>query len=322
MSGLLIVFCGVSQAQSTPLFSQSVSQIKHALISDSLSKETIDDAFKRVKRIRKSGRDIANEASKEVGVYGYLEQYLPKIVTDDLVVATRLYYKNNLPLLKALEKKYQVQPRFLVALWGVNNKLARESYGYDALSILTSLKHSKGDAVALEEIASVIKLNASKQLGDIALTSNWQGTLGLLKMKPSQLLNNAQDHDNDGKVDIWNSQADAFASIAQYLKSNGWNYEQTWGRQVKLPKSYANASLADTAFHPLSEWKKRGLRRFDDRALPSATIPAKLVAPDGSGGRVYLTYQNFELVNQLTNSVYDSIAVGYLANRIKYPAIN
>ena len=39
----------------------------------------------------------------------------------------------------------------------------------------------------------------------------------------------AVDFDGDGKRDIWNTEADALASIANFLKALGWNDDLTWG---------------------------------------------------------------------------------------------
>jgi membrane-bound lytic murein transglycosylase B len=39
---------------------------------------------------------------------------------------------------------------------------------------------------------------------------------------PSSFLKYAVDFDGDGKRDIWNTKADIFASIANYLHSEGW----------------------------------------------------------------------------------------------------
>ena len=36
--------------------------------------------------------------------------------------------------------------------------------------------------------------------------------------------------------DIWNSELDVFASIANYLNKNGWVYSELWGKRVKVQK--------------------------------------------------------------------------------------
>lgn len=318
---IALLSCTATAQQAQP-FAQTVLQLKDSLANESLSKAQIENAFSTVKRVRKSGHKNNVKEQLNVGQFGYLEVYLPHLVNDDLVKSARTFFKDNLALMQALEKKYQVQPRFLVAQWGISNQFASTSYGYDALSILSSLVHAKSEKVTIDDIQSTVQLMTSKAMGDIAITSNWQGKLGLLNMTPGQVLSGYQDYDNDGSVDIWGTTSDALATAAQYLSKQGWDHSQTWGRQIKLPKDFDEALLLDTKYRTLAQWSEMGLIRFDGRALPRAQVQARLTAPDGLNGRIYLTYKNFELLSQLNQSPYDSIAVGYLANRIKFPAIN
>jgi len=316
---LALSYCGTAMSQS---FSQSLSQLKQVLRNESVTDEQVELAFKQIKRVRKSERSKAAESEDEVGAFGYLEQHLQQVVNQQLVDKTRLYYKNNLPLLKSLELKYKVQPRFLVAIWGINNQLLQPVRGYQALSLLSSLNYSHPNTIPVTEIVNTIKLMSDQTLGDVEVISNWQGKLGLLNMKPSQVINSYQDFDRDGKVDIWANPQDALATAARYLATSGWNIDQTWGRQVRLPKGFDMQTLNDDSYRTLAQWSKMGLQRFERTSLPTAQLSAKLLAPHGIHGRVYLVYKNFELLSLFNDSIYDDIAIGYLANRIKYPAIN
>ena len=49
------------------------------------------------------------------------------------------------------------------------------------------------------------------------MKSSWAGALGQPQFLPSSFLEHAVDFDGDGRRDIWNSQTDAMASIANYL---------------------------------------------------------------------------------------------------------
>jgi len=142
--------------------------------------------------------------------------------------------------------------------------------------------------------------------------------MGQSQFMPATFLAYAVDYDNDGKKDIWNTPADVFASIANFLKQHGWDENYTWGRQVKLtqPIKSKDVGLDKQQAKPLSSWSDYGVTRFDGSALPSVDIDSWLIMPDGTGGRIYLVYDNFQTLMRWNRSSYFGISVSYLAERI------
>src|SRR4249920_333822 len=72
--------------------------------------------------------------------------------------------------------------------------------------------------------------------GDVAperLRGSWAGAMGQPQFMPSSYLKYAEDFDGDGRRDIWTSEPDVFASVANYLKQHGWTKGDAWGREVK-----------------------------------------------------------------------------------------
>ena len=62
--------------------------------------------------------------------------------------------------------------------------------------------------------------------GDIdrrKMRGSWAGAMGQPQFMPSSYLEVRRGFDGDGRRDIWASQADIFASIANYLRGHGWN---------------------------------------------------------------------------------------------------
>ena len=63
------------------------------------------------------------------------------------------------------------------------------------------------------------------------LKGSWAGAMGQPQFMPSSYLKYAVDFDGDGRADIWKSEPDVFASMANYLKQSGWAEDETWGRE-------------------------------------------------------------------------------------------
>jgi len=164
---------------------------------------------------------------------------------------------------------------------------------------------------------------------------SWAGAMGQTQFMPTSFNAYAVDYNGDGRKDIWTTEEDAFASIANYLKSVGWNDDLTWGRQVKLPENFDTDTIlkrgtrnhkqwlehwADSE-RSLSQWQALGLTRMDGTTLPQRDITAALVMPDDTNGRMYLAYDNYKALMNWNRSYYFVTSVGYLSDRIGYPAV-
>ena len=107
-----------------------------------------------------------------------------------------------------------------------------------------------------------------------------------------------------------------FASAANYLKQRGWNDQQTWARQVKVPSSLDGNLISLKLSKPVSEWQSLGVRNLDGSRLPVTRQAASLVMPDDRDGRAYLAYDNYKTLLRWNRSNYFAVAVGYLSDRL------
>ena len=126
----------------------------------------------------------------------------------------------------------------------------------------------------------------------------------------------ANDFDGDGKVDLWGSKPDTFASAANYLNKVGWDQNRNWGRQVSLPNNFSYQLTGLNIQKKLSDWSKLGVVRADGSKLPSADITASLLLPAGYKGPAFLVYKNFRKILIWNRSIFYALAVGILADKI------
>jgi membrane-bound lytic murein transglycosylase B len=149
-----------------------------------------------------------------------------------------------------------------------------------------------------------------------ALTGSWAGAMGQSQFMPSSFRQFAVDHDGDGKADIWNDQADVFASIAHYLSALGWNARQGWGLEVRLPPRFDKRLADGKVEKPVAAWQKLGVKAAGGGALPDPTAKAYVVLPAGAAGPAYLAYPNYKVILRWNRSDFFAIAAGQLADRI------
>jgi membrane-bound lytic murein transglycosylase B len=261
------------------------------------------------------------------------EEYLVKRVTPWRIDTGRARLRENRELLTRVGERYGVDPRFIVAFWGVETNFGSFTGGTDVIRALVTLAYDPRRATYFRrELLSALQILNEGHITHADMKGSWAGAMGQSQFMPSSFLQYAQDFDGDGKRDIWNSKADVFASIAQYLKAANWDDTQTWGREVKLPADYharaeqwrqppTDYSCSVLRNHtiqlPLQQWQEIGVRRADGADLPSNDLLASIVLPDGEGGRAFLTYGNFRTILSYNCANNYALSIGHLADSFR-----
>lgn len=131
---------------------------------------------------------------------------------------------------------------------------------------------------------------------------------------PSSWVKYAVDYDKDGKKDIWTSKKDALASIANYMKQNGWRKDEPWAIVVKLPKNFDMSLEGKNTIKTTKEWDAIGVRTIKGEHLPNPNLAASIIKP--FGGPVFLAYPNYRMILKYNNSIYYAGSIGFLADKI------
>ncbi|WP_234398810.1 lytic murein transglycosylase [Pseudoalteromonas sp. T1lg88] len=314
-------------------FDAYVTKLKGEALEKGYSQELLDTAFATIKFKPK----VISADKNQPEVKETLETYLPKRVPQWKIDRARELYKKHQDTLEKIAAEYGVQARFIVALWGLESNFGRIQGGHPVISSLVTLAFDgRREALYKSQLWAALDILKEGHIDLEHFKGSWAGAMGQTQFMPTSFNAYAVDYNGDGRKDIWTTEEDAFASIANYLKSVGWNDELTWGRQVKLPANFDTQAVLQrgTRTHKqwlqhwsdsersLSQWQELGLRRMDGTALPQRDINAALVMPDDINGRMYLAYDNYKALMNWNRSYYFATSVGYLSDRIGYPAIN
>ncbi|MBU2979765.1 lytic murein transglycosylase [Alteromonas sp. C1M14] len=319
----LVCFCsiftnayGQNRDKDEAGFAQYVSQLEQDAIAKGYDKGLLEKVMAQVTYRPSVVKSDKNQPEKKIT----LDSYLATRVPDWKVKQAVEYYNTHKALLDEIGNKYGVQPRFIVALWGNESNFGNLQGRFPVFSALASLAYEgRREALFKKQFFAALQIIQEGHIAVADLKGSWAGAMGQSQFMPTSFLHYAVDYDGDGKKDIWQTPADVFASIANFLASEGWDDQYTWGRQVKFVDGYdgEHQGLNKNQFVPLSVWQSRGVRKFDLSALPAADIKASLIMPDGINGRLYLVYNNFHTLMKWNRSSYFGISVSYLADRIK-----
>lgn len=310
----LLIISPLSPASEARDFDQWLADFKEEARSHGVSDATLERAFRGV---RPSPRVVELDRNQPETLQT-LQNYMEKRVTPFRIELGRQNFREHRKLLQKIEARFGVQGRFIVAFWGMETSYGRFTGGHYVIAALTTLAYDprRADFFRKQLLDALLILEEGHVAVEM-MTGSWAGAMGQTQFMPSTFRKYAMDGDGDGKINIWESKADAFASAANYLASIGWRRDQTWGREVELPGGFDQMLITDKAVKPLAEWQQLGVRRRYGGDLPKRELVATIVQPDGPGERAFITYPtNYNAILDWNRSHKFAISVGTLADAI------
>ena len=276
---------------------------------------------------------ITNDRNQAEFVQTYAD-YLDSRVSSWKQIRGREMMHAHGSLLREIAVAYGVQPRFIVAIWGMETNFGTYPIKEPLFSVLATLAYDDRRADFFRaQFFDALKILDSGFPPYAKLKSSMAGAMGQSQFIPENYLRFAVDHDGDGKRDIWDTEADVFASIANYLAAYGWRADETWGRTVRIPAALEAGLLAGlgndvepvqhcrryrdlNVWKDLQAWQDLGVRRMDGSDLPVRSIPAALVTADPGDREGYLVYRNFCSIMSFNPAFKYALSIGLLADLI------
>jgi membrane-bound lytic murein transglycosylase B len=305
-----------------PPFDEWLTGVRAEARTRGISDATLDAAFAGLEPLP----IVVQRDRSQAEIVQTLDRYLTQRVTAKVVATARARRVDHAELLDRVAAKYGVAPGIIIAVWGIESNFGRFSGVRPTIQTLATLAYDpRRAALFREELFSALKILDSGDVEPAALRGSWAGALGQPQFMPSSFLLYAQDFDGDGRRNIWSSTPDVFASIANFLVAHGWNPDQTWGREVRVPASTLdglseNAPLQTegclarrqmTVPLPIATWTKLGVVTKSGGPLPATDVAASLVS---GTRRHFLVYPNYQAILEYNCVNAYGISVGLLAD--------
>jgi peptidoglycan lytic transglycosylase B len=219
-----------------------------------LAKRLIADGFeaKRISRLYRPGGVVFDMKGMSL-FFRHNEATLNyrQFLSPANLAAARKYMKTHEPIFQQTEKKFGVNRRVIVAIILVETRLGH-SLGnrsiIDTLSSMASLsdpgirkrlwseisrhhwlsrkhfelKADRRSAWAYRELSAFLTFAFREKLDPLKARGSYAGAMGICQFMPSNLLAYGADGDRNGSINPY-ANADAIASIGNYLKHFGWH---------------------------------------------------------------------------------------------------
>lgn len=255
--------------------------------------------------------------------------YKARHVDADRINRGRQRYRDLRPQLARIEQKTGVPESIMMAIYGHETGYGTFTGDFDLVRSLASLAYEgrRREFFTVELIATLQLLDSG--IPRSRLKGSWAGATGYPQFMPSVYQRLAVDGDGDGRADIWGSEADALASIGNYLVNAGWRPNVPWGVAVAVPASLDRDAVRPLLRSPrcprvherhsrwltIGEWKRLGVRIAGSPA-PADSELASLLEPDGPGRTAYLLTGNYRVILDYNCSNFYALSVGLLADEV------
>ncbi|BAI96492.1 hypothetical protein Sj15T_08040 [Sphingobium sp. TA15] len=242
----------------------------------------------------------------------------------------RTAYLANRARLARTEAETGVPEEIMVAIYGHETNYGAYTGDFDLIRSLATLSYEGRRRALFEpELLATLKM-LDNGVPRSRLVGSWAGATGYPQFLPSVYLRLGRDGDGDGRVDIWNSEADALASIANYFVHAGWRRGQPWGIAVSVPAGLDRSALAartsparcprvfnrHSRWLSMAEWRRMGIVPSGG-GWPADRVMATLLEPDGPGKTAYLLTSNYRAILDYNCSNFYALSVGLLADAVK-----
>ena len=142
-------------------------------------------------------------------------------------------------VLKRIDARYGVSSGMLIAIWGIESNFGRFTGSRPVITSLATLAFdARRPTLFRAELFHALTILDQGHINLEDLKGSWAGAMGQPQFMPSSYLKHAVDFDGDGRADIWKTESDVFASIANYLKGAGWVAGERWEAVVQPPLPY------------------------------------------------------------------------------------
>lgn len=244
-------------------------------------------------------------------------EYLDRAVSDDRIRRGREQWAERGPLIEAIAARYGVEPRIVLAIWGLESGYGSFRGEYPVIEALATLAFDgRRQDFAESQLVAALSILQAGDATPAAMKGSWAGAMGHTQFIPTSYLAYAQDWTGDGRRDVWGEDpSDALASTAHYLASFGWRQGLPWGMEVSLPKGFDPRAIDGETWRPAAAWREAGVTAPDGTALPELGEVA-LLAPAGLRGPVFAITRNFQVIRRYNNAASYALAVGHLGDRI------
>jgi membrane-bound lytic murein transglycosylase B len=249
--------------------------------------------------------------------------YRARFVENTRIEAGMAFWERNAETLTRAENLYGVPAEIIVGLIGVETIYGKNTGNFRAIDALTTLAFSYPETPTKEarmaffkkELSELLLWTRESAMDVFNVKGSYAGALGLAQFMPSSLRQYAVDFDNDGKINLKESETDAIGSVAHYLAVHGWKKNVPYA----FPASLSNEKIEENQLATILSQGLKATYLLDDLrpivSTPDENAPRNIKyglidLQNGENPTEYwLGTENFFAITQYNRSYFYAMSV-------------
>lgn len=214
-----------------------------------------------------------------------------------------------------VEKRFGIPKEYIAAIIGIETVYGGNVGKYPVFDNLVTLAFEKNrrNKFFKNQLKKFIILSQTEKFNPKNVKGSYAGAIGLGQFMPSNYKAYGIDYNGDGRITLQRA-GDAIASVANYLKKNGWkqgelvatrvSYEgdRFYGLKTGYKTTYNRRDLAGIS--PKKKWDYKGKVRL-------------IKLNKKSYDELWYAARNFRVITRYNHSAYYAMSVHQLALKIK-----
>lgn len=230
------------------------------------------------------------------------------------------FWKEHSDTLARAENQFGVPAKYIVAIIGVETAYGITMGNYRLIDALTTLAfdYPRRAEFFQKELEAFFVLSKEQGWDPLTIKGSYAGAIGLPQFMPSSYREFAVDFDNDGKVRLFDSPADAIGSVANYLKVKGWQTGGPVAEPVQFKTALPNTEKWQnpTILPNLRAMQMEVFLPIWSNGEPQYPFALILLDSPDTPNEYWLGFQNFYVITRYNQSSFYAMSVFQLGNAI------
>lgn len=247
------------------------------------------------------------------------QSYRRRVIDPVRTKAATAFWQKNQHTLQAAERRYGVPAAIIVSILGVETIYGRNMGRFEVASALATLAFDYPPRAGLfrDQLKQLLLLARDARRDVFSYRGSFAGAIGQAQFLPGSIRRYAVDFDQDGRIDLERSPADAIGSVANFLREHGWEKQQPITLPLRVAEPELVQPLVVKGWDP--QWSLQDLRQAHVRPVGhAADLPVAVIdlpTPDEET-EYWLGYRNFWVITRYNRSSFYAMSVFQFATHV------